>query len=348
MRINRRRLLRDLVATAATGYRVAGFCTGALSHGRSASSCRPLRAGLTISFPGLSPIMSPANTAGRLPLKIGPAPAALSAWLRRSRRRLTVTRWSCPSRGDAWLRAGVQSRPALRSLHRSRADHPAGARRAGSAGRQTDAGQFGGGPYRAHPRKAGRAEILQRRLPDTAASRRGDDAATRGPAAGRRDPCALPRTGRSRARTARRRGRFHDRQHRIGQRLYLANGDLRALAITSPSDPRICRMCRLSPKSAFPDIGSWHGARWPRRPARRNRFSTAGTPWPMKRSRTTTFARASKKLDYDVCGGSAASYTDFFKQDIETYRQLAAATGLKEESAACDPRSDGDERRSTR
>ena len=38
-----------------------------------------------------------------------------------------------------------------------------------------------------------------------------------------------------------------------------------------------------------------------------------------------------EKFDYDVAGGPAASYTAFFKHDIETYRKLAEATGLKEE-----------------
>ena len=38
-----------------------------------------------------------------------------------------------------------------------------------------------------------------------------------------------------------------------------------------------------------------------------------------------------EKTDYDAGGGSAASYTAVSKSDIETYRQLAAATGLKEE-----------------
>jgi tripartite-type tricarboxylate transporter receptor subunit TctC len=38
-----------------------------------------------------------------------------------------------------------------------------------------------------------------------------------------------------------------------------------------------------------------------------------------------------EKAGYEVCGGTAADYTAFFKHDIETYGQLAAATGLKEE-----------------
>jgi hypothetical protein len=36
-------------------------------------------------------------------------------------------------------------------------------------------------------------------------------------------------------------------------------------------------------------------------------------------------------MDYDVRGGSAAAYTDFFTRDIEAYKTLAAATGLTDD-----------------
>ncbi|HTP93625.1 MAG TPA: tripartite tricarboxylate transporter substrate binding protein [Xanthobacteraceae bacterium] len=112
---------------------------------------------------------------------------------------------------------------------------------------------------------------------------------------------------------------------------YIANGDLRALAITTPA-----RSPRLPDVPTFAEIGypgyqivAWCALAAP-----------AGTPQPIldrwntvtNEALTDTDVRAHvEKLDYDVCGGSAASYTAFFKRDIETYRQLAAATGLKEE-----------------
>ncbi len=112
---------------------------------------------------------------------------------------------------------------------------------------------------------------------------------------------------------------------------YLANGDLRALAITSST-----RSTHLPDVPSFAEIGypgyrivAWCALAAP-----------AATPQPVldrwnavaNEALMDSDVRARiEKLDYDVSGGSAASYTDFFKHDIETYRQLAAATGLKEE-----------------
>jgi tripartite-type tricarboxylate transporter receptor subunit TctC len=112
---------------------------------------------------------------------------------------------------------------------------------------------------------------------------------------------------------------------------YLDNGDLRALAITSPT-----RSVHLPNVPAFAEIGypgyqiiAWCALAAP-----------AATPQPILDRWNAAANEALMdgdvrarvgKLDYDVVGGSAASYTAFFKRDIETYRQLAAATGLKEE-----------------
>jgi tripartite-type tricarboxylate transporter receptor subunit TctC len=112
---------------------------------------------------------------------------------------------------------------------------------------------------------------------------------------------------------------------------YLANDDLRALAITS-----LTRSTHLPDVPSFAEIGypgyrivAWCALAAP-----------AATPQPVldrwnavaNEALMDSDVRARiEKLDYDVCGGSTASYTDFFKHDIETYRQLAAATGLKEE-----------------
>ena len=112
---------------------------------------------------------------------------------------------------------------------------------------------------------------------------------------------------------------------------YLANDDLRALAITS-----LTRSTRLPNVPSFAEVGypgyrilAWCALAAP-----------AATPQSVldrwnavanEALKDGDVAARIEKLDYDVCGGSAASYTDFFKQDIEAYRQLAAATGLKEE-----------------
>ncbi len=112
---------------------------------------------------------------------------------------------------------------------------------------------------------------------------------------------------------------------------YLANGELRALAITSSTRSSHLPNVPTFAEAAFPgyQITAWCALAAP-----------AGTPQPILDRWTTVANEALKdddvrahieKIDYDVRGGSAASYTAFFKQDIETYRQLAAATGLKEE-----------------
>jgi tripartite-type tricarboxylate transporter receptor subunit TctC len=112
---------------------------------------------------------------------------------------------------------------------------------------------------------------------------------------------------------------------------YIESGDLRSLAITSPT-----RSAHLPSVPTFAEIGypgyqiiAWCGLAAP-----------AGTPQPILNRWNEAANEALMdgdvcagvdKLDYDVCGGSAASYAAFFARDIETYRQLAAATGLKEE-----------------
>lgn len=112
---------------------------------------------------------------------------------------------------------------------------------------------------------------------------------------------------------------------------YIASGELRALAITSPD-----RSARL------PDVPTFAEAAFPgyRIIAWCALAAPAGTPQPIldrwnkaaNEALQDDDVRAHvEKLDYAVRGGSAASYAAFFKQDIETYRQLAAATGLKEE-----------------
>jgi len=112
---------------------------------------------------------------------------------------------------------------------------------------------------------------------------------------------------------------------------YIANGDLRALAITSPERSTHLPNVPTFDEAAFPgyQLIAWCALAAP-----------AGTPQPILDRWNAVANEALKdddvrahieKTDYDAEGGSAASYTAFFKQDIETYRQLAAATGLKEE-----------------
>jgi tripartite-type tricarboxylate transporter receptor subunit TctC len=112
---------------------------------------------------------------------------------------------------------------------------------------------------------------------------------------------------------------------------YLANGDLRALAITSQT-----RSTHLPDVPTFAEIGypgyrivAWCALAAPAATPQSvlDRWNAVADEALMD---SDVRARI-EKLDYDVAGGSAASYTDFFKRDIETYRQLAAATGLKEE-----------------
>jgi tripartite-type tricarboxylate transporter receptor subunit TctC len=112
---------------------------------------------------------------------------------------------------------------------------------------------------------------------------------------------------------------------------YIANGDLRALAITSPSRSSHLPNVPTFAEVAFPgyQIIAWCALAAP-----------AGTPQPVLDRWNAAANEALKdddvraridKIDYDVVGGSAASYAAFFRHDIETYRTLAEATGLKEE-----------------
>jgi len=112
---------------------------------------------------------------------------------------------------------------------------------------------------------------------------------------------------------------------------YLSSGELRALAITAPA-----RSAHLPNVPTFAELGfsgyqiiAWCGLAAP-----------AGTPPPIVERWNAAANEALKsdevraridKLDYDVRGGSAAEFAAFFRHDIETYKQLAAATGLKEE-----------------
>ena len=112
---------------------------------------------------------------------------------------------------------------------------------------------------------------------------------------------------------------------------YIGSGDLRPLAITTPT-----RSTRLPNVPTFAEIGypgyqitAWCALAAP-----------AHTPQPILDRWNAAANQALKDpdvrkrveaLDYDVRGGSAASYTAFFSHDIETYRQLAEATGLREE-----------------
>jgi tripartite-type tricarboxylate transporter receptor subunit TctC len=112
---------------------------------------------------------------------------------------------------------------------------------------------------------------------------------------------------------------------------YIANGDLRALATTSPERSTHLPNVPTFAEAAFPgyQLMAWCALAAP-----------AGTPQPILDRWNAVANEALKdddvrahidKIDYDAGGGSAASYTAFFEHDIESYRQLAAATGLKEE-----------------
>jgi tripartite-type tricarboxylate transporter receptor subunit TctC len=112
---------------------------------------------------------------------------------------------------------------------------------------------------------------------------------------------------------------------------YIENGDLRALAITTPE-----RSPRLPEVKTFAELGypgyqiiAWCGLAAP-----------AKTPQPIldRWNAVVNEALADKDvrkhiedMDYDVKGGTAAAYTDFFTRDIEGYRKLAAATGLTDD-----------------
>jgi tripartite-type tricarboxylate transporter receptor subunit TctC len=112
---------------------------------------------------------------------------------------------------------------------------------------------------------------------------------------------------------------------------YIANGDLHALAITSAERSTHLPNVPTFSEAAFPgyQLMAWCALAAP-----------ANTPQPILDRWNAVANEALKdddvrarieKVDYDVCGGPAASYTAFFGHDIETYRRLAAATGLKEE-----------------
>jgi tripartite-type tricarboxylate transporter receptor subunit TctC len=112
---------------------------------------------------------------------------------------------------------------------------------------------------------------------------------------------------------------------------YIEKGDLRALAITAPA-----RSARLPNVPTFAEIGypgyqiiAWCGLAAP-----------AHTPqsvldrWNAATNEALADPEIAKRidaLDYDVRGGSAASFAAFFARDIEAYKKLAAATGLREE-----------------
>jgi tripartite-type tricarboxylate transporter receptor subunit TctC len=112
---------------------------------------------------------------------------------------------------------------------------------------------------------------------------------------------------------------------------YIANGDLRALAITSPERSTHLPNVPTFSETAFPgyQLLAWCALAAPTGTPQSilDRWNAAANEALMDDN-----VRAHvEKAGYEVCGGSAASYTAFFKHDIETYRQLAAATGLKEE-----------------
>ena len=109
---------------------------------------------------------------------------------------------------------------------------------------------------------------------------------------------------------------------------YIDKGDLRPLAITSPT-----RSVHLPDVPTFAEIGypgfqiiAWCGLAAP-----------AHTPQPIldrwnaavnEAFADKTIRKRIEDMHYDAAGGSAASYTEFFTRDIEAYRQLAQATGL--------------------
>jgi tripartite-type tricarboxylate transporter receptor subunit TctC len=112
---------------------------------------------------------------------------------------------------------------------------------------------------------------------------------------------------------------------------YIANGDLHALAITSPERSARLPNVPTFAEAAFPGyrLIAWCALAAP-----------AGTPQPVLDRWNAVANEALKSddvrarietTDYEASGGSAADYTAFFKRDIEAYQQLAAATGLKEE-----------------
>ena len=112
---------------------------------------------------------------------------------------------------------------------------------------------------------------------------------------------------------------------------YIDKGDLRALAVTSlartPRFPDVPTMA----ESGFPgfQVLAWCGLAAP-----------AGTPAPILARWNAMINEAfadpgvAKKVanqDYEPRGGTPGAYTEFFTKDIEQYRRLAEATGLKDD-----------------
>jgi tripartite-type tricarboxylate transporter receptor subunit TctC len=112
---------------------------------------------------------------------------------------------------------------------------------------------------------------------------------------------------------------------------YINNGDLRPLAITLPQ-----RSARLPNVPTFAELGydgyqiiAWCGLSAPAHTPqpildRWNALANEALLEPSVRKRVDD-------LDYDVCGGTAESCTAFFTHDIAVYRQLAEATGLRDD-----------------
>jgi tripartite-type tricarboxylate transporter receptor subunit TctC len=112
---------------------------------------------------------------------------------------------------------------------------------------------------------------------------------------------------------------------------FIESGDLLPLAITTPE-----RSARLPNVPTFAEVGypgyqiiAWCGLAAP-----------AKTPrpildrWNVAMNEALSDPEVRKRIDdmdYDVRGGSAAAYTDFFTRDIEAYKTLAAATGLTDD-----------------
>lgn len=112
---------------------------------------------------------------------------------------------------------------------------------------------------------------------------------------------------------------------------FIEKGDLRALAVTSPArSPRFPDTPTMA-ESGFPgfQVVAWCGLAAP-----------AGTPgdvltrWNQLVNEAFADAGVARRIasqDYEPRGGTAAAYTDFFTRDIEQYRRLAEATGLKDD-----------------
>jgi tripartite-type tricarboxylate transporter receptor subunit TctC len=112
---------------------------------------------------------------------------------------------------------------------------------------------------------------------------------------------------------------------------YIGSGDLHALAITTPT-----RSARLPNVPTFAEVGypGYQITAWCALAAPANTPQPILDRWNGVANDALMAPEVRKRiedLDYDVRGGSAAAYTAFFSHDIQTYRQLAEATGLKEE-----------------